>query len=136
MKKIIITSFAIVAGVCAFSQSIERKLVASNGTTLVSGGFQLSYSLGEVAVLSASSGLSSPSFFASIGFQQPHVAKIGQVLPKENWVSAYPNPAINIVRLDIHGVNFQSSDIKVFNPIGQTVIAPFTFTSSTVIPPL
>lgn len=116
----------------ASSQSIERELVASNGTTLINGGFQLSYSLGEVAILATANPNSSTTFFATIGFQQPHVAKIGQVLPPVRWVSAYPNPAVSIVRLDIHGMNFQPADVKVFNALGQLVTTPFTFINGSI----
>src|SRR6185369_10441446 len=68
----------------------------------------------------------------TIGFQQPHVAKTGNIVHANNWVSAYPNPAVNNVRLDVHGDNFQTNYVRVTNAAGQMVMAPFSFVNGSI----
>lgn len=118
------------------AQSIERKLIGNAGQTLSAGGFQLSYSVGETVILpSPSQTLSFPSnaMMVSIGFQQPHVAKTFGIVYSYNWVSAYPNPTTGLVRLDIHGDNFQANTIKVFNELGQQVaVKPFVMVNGSI----
>jgi len=132
--KITITLFiALLFAKLSFSQRIERQLVATAGNTLTGGGYALSFSIGEVAVV----GLPASSFqpknfsgylqFASIGFQQPHVALTGNYL-QQSWVSAYPNPAVSFVRLDVHGFENQVNRVRIFDMSGRQVLTPtFTF---------
>ena len=135
MKKILIFFFCFAGYVQAsFSQSIERKLIGTAGSTWTAGGNQLSFSIGEVIITPSPSATLSPganAMLVTIGFQQPHIAKTGTLLP-DIRVSAYPNPAIDIVRLDIHGDNFQPNQVRITNAIGQLVIAPFIFINGSI----
>jgi len=112
------------------AQSIERKFVGVNGSTLVNGGYQLSYSIGEVAVQSYQKGY---DVFLTEGFQQAYVAKTGGLLVGENWVSAYPNPAIDFVRLDVHAYKFQANRVRITDVSGKIVlIPPFEFGNGSI----
>jgi Secretion system C-terminal sorting domain len=135
MKKLITLTVLTLTCLCGFSQSIERKLVGTAGSTFISSNYQLSFSIGESVILPSPSGTLSQSGHATlftIGFQQPQVAKTGALVKSNNWVSAYPNPAINIVRLDVHGDNFQTNEVRVSNVLGQPVYAPFVFVNGSI----
>jgi len=126
--KITLTLFiALLFAKLSFSQRIERSLVATAGNTLTAGGYELSFSIGEVAVtvLPASSfqpkDFSAFLQFASIGFQQPHVAKTGSYL-QQSWVSVYPNPAVSIVHLDVHGFEKQVNQVRIIDMNGRQVL--------------
>lgn len=133
-----LASLMVVLLLCAtsYSQKIERSLIGTMGTTFLSGGYQLSCSLGEAVILpSPSQTFSSPAnaMIFTIGFQQPHVAKVGQLVHSENWVSAYPNPTTGWVRLDIHGDNFQGNIVKIFDAMGkQVAVKPFVFVNGSM----
>ena len=124
--KIIFTSFLLFTlQQQAAAQSIERKLVGVNGSTLINGGYQLSYAIGEVAIRTTPYIPSNGTyFFATIGFLQPLAAQSGVVTVSNNWMSAYPNPATSFVRIDVHGFYPQDNVIKVTNALGQQVIVP------------
>jgi len=124
MKKIITLLLIVTVAKVSFCQSIERKLVGVNGTTLSNGGYVLSYSIGEAILHKTPDATNSNQFFATIGFQQPHVAKTGRVLHPEQWVSAYPNPAVNFVRIDVHGIFPTNNTVMLTNVLGQSVIVP------------
>jgi Secretion system C-terminal sorting domain len=123
-------------GAASFSQRIERSLVGTAGQTFVSGGLQLSYSIGETAILpSPSVVINAPTvpMMASIGFQQPHIALTGGLISANNWVSAYPNPTTGHVRLDIHGDNFQVNYVRLYNALGQEVVLkPFVMVNGSI----
>lgn len=124
------------SGATSFCQRIERSLVGTAGQTFVAGGFQLSYSIGEVAILpSPSAVINAPTvpMMASIGFQQPHIALTGGLISANNWVSAYPNPTTGHVRLDIHGDNFQVNFVRIYNSSGQEVaFTPFVMVNGSI----
>ncbi len=119
-----------------YAQSIERNVLSSAGTTLNTGNYQLSFSVGEAMILPSPSTTAYGPFIPimwTIGFQQPHVAKTGAILHANNWVSAYPNPTNGWVRLDIHGDNFQVNQVRVTNVLGQRVsIPPFVMVNGKV----
>src|SRR6478735_986454 len=78
MKKLITLTAFTIACLSGRSQSIERKLVGTAGTTFISNNYQLSFSVGEVVITPSPSvkldGINR-QLLATIGFQQPHVAK-------------------------------------------------------------
>jgi hypothetical protein len=136
MTKFFIIISLVFSAISSFSQSIERSLVGNAGQTFVSGGFQLSFSLGEpVIVPSPSQTFDVPTSpkMVTIGFQQPHVAQTGGLLHSNNWISAYPNPTTGHVRLDIHGDNFQTNFVRIYNSLGQEVtVKPFTLINGSI----
>lgn len=135
MKKLITLTALTIACLSGRSQSIERKLVGTAGTTFTANSYQLSFSIGEVVITPSPAvklvGINR-QVLATIGFQQPHVAKTGNILHSNNWISAYPNPAVNNVRLDVHGDDFQTNYVRVINAAGQNVIAPFSFVNGSI----
>jgi hypothetical protein len=109
----------------AFAQTTDRKLVGTAGDTFKANGYELCFSIGEPVTglgdqLNKHTG---QTFLATIGFQQPHVAKTGAVL-LNNWVTAYPNPATTTVRVDVHGVQTQDNIVTITNILGQKVVVP------------
>ena len=108
----------------SLGQSIERRLVGITGTTLSKGGYQLSYSLGEVILHRSPAPANSNPFTTSVGFQQPHVAREGKIMQPADRVSVYPNPAISKVRVDMHGITTVSNTVKITNAAGQAVVLP------------
>lgn len=135
MKKLITLTALTITCLIVRSQSIERKLVGTAGTVFISNNYQLSFSVGEVMIQPTPAvkiTRMGQDVLATIGFQQPHVAKTGAIVHANNWVSAYPNPAVSNVRLDVHGDNFQTNYVKVFNAAGQSVLAPFVFINGSI----
>ena len=132
MRKFITLTVLTIVCLTGRSQSIERKLVGTSGSTLTGSGYQLSFSMGEVMITPSPAATLNYVLLTTIGFQQPHVAKTGSIVAAKNWVSAYPNPAVNNVRLDIHGDNFETNYIWVTNAAGQIVIAPFSFVNGSI----
>jgi len=110
----------------ASAQIADRKLVGTAGDTFKANGYELSFSVGEPVVTGSGDQLSlhtASTFLASIGFQQPFIAKTGTVL-LNNWVTAYPNPATTTVRIDVHGVQAQDNVVSITNVLGQRVVVP------------
>lgn len=110
----------------AFAQIADRKLVGTAGDTYTANGYVLCFSVGEPVVTGSGDQVSrntGETFLATVGFQQPHVAKTGTVLVN-NWVTAYPNPATTTVRIDVHGVQTQDNVVSITNVLGQRVVVP------------
>jgi Secretion system C-terminal sorting domain len=136
MTKFFITFSLVLSASTSFSQSIERVLVGNAGQTFVAEGFQLSFSLGEPVIVPSPSQIfdvPTSKKMVTIGFQQPHVAQTGGILHANNWVSAYPNPTTGRVRLDIHGDNFQTNFVRIYNAQGDEVsVKPFTLINGSI----
>lgn len=136
MQRLIVLCILLGGSMPSFAQDITQKLIGTTGTTLVSGGYQLSYSIGEPVVLPSPSptiNLTSYPVIITVGFQQPHVATTGALLSTNNWVSAYPNPTTGRVRLDIHGDNFQANFVKIYNRLKQIVaVIPFKMVNGSI----
>lgn len=136
MKQFFAFLLCIVFCARASCQSIERQLTGTTGTTFITGGSQLCFSIGETVILpSPSQTFSYPAnaMLVTIGFQQPHVAQTGGLVYFNNWVSAYPNPTTGWVRLDIHGDNFQVNSVRIYNALGQEVaVKPFTLVNGSI----
>ena len=136
MQRLIVMCFLLCTTLPSYCQNITHKLIGTAGSTFGAGGFQLSYSIGEPVVLPSPSptiNLTTYPVMVTIGFQQPHVAQTGALLSTNNWISAYPNPTTGHVRLDIHGDNFQSNFVKVYNGLKQIVaVIPFKMINGSI----
>ncbi len=118
------------------SQSIERSVIGNAGQTFAANSSFITYTIGEAVILPSPSSTFSPltnAVIFSIGFIQPHVAKVGALVNSYNWVSAYPNPTTGWVRLDIHGDNFQINNVRVTSLMGQQVaVKPFKMVNGSI----
>ncbi len=136
MQKLIVMCLLLCAVHYSYSQEITHKLVGTAGSTFVTGGYQLSYSIGEPVVLPSPSptmNLTHYPVIITVGFQQPHVAQTGALVSTNNWISAYPNPTTGHVRLDIHGDNFQTNFVKIYNSLKQLVsVIPFKMVNGSI----
>jgi hypothetical protein len=118
--KFTLASLFILFACMASAQSIDRQLIGANGTVLKSGDYQLSYSIGEISVQAYYKRF--PTL--TEGFQQPHVARTGEILNGYVRVSAYPNPTTGLVTLDIYGYKFETFNVRICDAIGKTVATP------------
>lgn len=112
-----------------YAQSIDRQLISTNGASLTSGNYQLSYSIGEIGISAYYKRF--PSL--TEGFQQPHVARVGEILNGYVRVSAYPNPTTGLVKLDIYGYKFETFNVRIADAAGKLVATPpFTTTNGSI----
>jgi hypothetical protein len=121
MKKKFTLSFLLVLLTFIVSgQSIDRQLVGTSGTIFKAGNYQLSFSIGEVSMGAYYKRF--PSLTS--GFQQPHVARVGEILNGYVRVSAYPNPTTGLIKLDIYGYKFETFNIRITDAAGKLVATP------------
>lgn len=119
MKKLLFIALSIVP-FCLFSQvSLERQVIASGGGFQQSGNIQLSSTIGEAVIVTATSG----SIILTQGFQQTQTEIVGIEIPEFNVdVLAYPNPTGHSVTLEISALNSMDIYVEVMDVLGRRVI--------------
>ena len=103
MKKLTITTFALLFGIFSYAQTLSPEVISTAGDFFeVSGVGSLSWTLGEPVVETFTG--QSADVILTQGFQQPEDFGVGitEVFNTGNMsFSLYPNPAINNVRIDL-----------------------------------
>lgn len=119
-KKITLCCLFVLFTFMVSGQSIDRQLIGTSGTVFKAGNYQLSFSIGEISIGAYYKRLP----WLTEGFQQPHVARVGEILNGYVRVSAYPNPTTGLVKLDIYGYKFETFTIRITDAAGRLVATP------------
>jgi hypothetical protein len=102
------------------AQSMALELMGSSGGTAASGGFSLSWSVGEPAIAAAVQG----SHYLGAGFQQaqkPNITvSLFQAFRSEVRFSAYPNPAGDYLMVTSDAAQLT---LRLFDILGRQVMA-------------
>ncbi len=117
---------ALLAGACpAFAQVLERQVIGSLGSYNAAGSLQVSSTVGEAVTPT----YTQATLVVTQGFQQPvstktdidsfSVTGVPGIMPDGDVITAYPNPAMDQVVLDIRLNGKQDLGITVYNALGQ-----------------
>lgn len=123
MKKTCTLLFVSAIVVAAQAQSLTREVIASSGGYSVSSVGSLSWTLGETVVETVEN--PSINLILTQGFQQPDEldddVSIWE-LPKSNvFVSLYPNPTIQSIRMDLQYDNTSRITIELIDMLGRVL---------------
>ncbi len=120
MKKIILLVSGILlgSGMC-FSQTLSPTVIASAGTVFTDGTTSLSWTLGEIAVSTITSG----SNKLTQGFHQPEInIPIGiDNASGQNFISAFPNPVSDNLVLALSTVVTENISVEIMDMLGRVV---------------
>jgi hypothetical protein len=116
MYKFILNAFLLFSTVNCFSQSLERTVIGSAGTTLTTPQVNLEFTVGEIAVSEISNGTTS----LGQGFHQGNLAQVLGV-PEQELLNLkfYPNPATDF--FIIEGIEKEST-ISIYDINGKLVL--------------
>jgi hypothetical protein len=102
--------------------SLERSVVASAGGSWYDGsGFELDYTIGEVAVLT----ISDATNYLTQGFQQPfsnHIVFIDQSATQDLNIFVYPNPATDHFNIRIENATGLEINCQITDILGQLIM--------------
>ena len=117
MKKLLIILIALLP-VLASAQSLDRQVIASAGDFASAGNVQLSWTLGEVAVTTGSSG----NLVITQGFQQADGMAVGIQSPVNDFSAMlFPNPTQDVVILSLSSKEVQEVHMQWMNMLGQDI---------------
>jgi len=117
MKKLLIICMAMLPLVVS-GQSLDRQVIGSAGDYTSAGNVQLSWTVGEVAITTASSG----NLVITQGFQQPDGLVIGIESPISGLsINLFPNPTQDIVVLKLNSKEAQELQLQWYDMLGQLV---------------
>lgn len=121
MKKLVLLTFVIIPIIVSAQVSLERQVIASGGSHLVSGNLQLSTTIGEPVVATSITG----TIILTQGFQQSETQIVGFEIPELNVdVLAYPNPTGHSVTLRIGTDQNIDFNIEFMDMTGRIVLPP------------
>jgi len=84
---------------------------------IYNGGFYFSQTIGE----SATELLNTSDYDLTQGFQQPRMKMIPGTIPPGNGINTYPNPATDLINIELYGESARSFMITVSNISGMVV---------------
>lgn len=117
IKKIALLFVSFSALACLKAQAIERQVVASSGTSVVTAQLSLSYTIGETFI---TTGVGTSNILTQ-GFQQIELLKSGtndaKIIGK---VQLFPNPTKDILTISVEDALFES--IYVADILGRFVV--------------
>ncbi len=117
MKKLLITIIALLP-VLAFGQSLDRQVIGSAGDYASAGNVQLSWTVGEVATTTESSG----NLLITQGFQQPDGLVVGIQSPVSGLsINLFPNPTEDMLVLKLSSKDAKELQLQWFDMLGQVL---------------
>ena len=121
MKKIIFTFLFGAMILFSFSQSIERHVISSTGSSTTAGGITLSSTVGEIATTTLISG----SVVLTQGFQQPNPEDLTSV-PEDKKTNLdykiYPNPTSDQLIIELNSDKPAELVIEICDMSGKQVV--------------
>lgn len=115
MKITSIITFTLFAS-AAFSQSIERQVIASVGGDANASNIQASYTVGEAVIATGSAS----NVIVTQGFQQPTVSSVGiEEMDNGLSVNVYPNPVSDNLTVEINATNDLTVNATVYDMGGR-----------------
>ena len=116
MKITSIITFTLFAS-AAFSQSIERQVIASVGGDASASNIQASYTVGEAVIATGSAS----NVIVTQGFQQPTVSSVGiEEMDNGLSVNVYPNPVSDNLRVEINAKNELLVNATIYDMQGKS----------------
>ena len=100
---------------------LNPTVISSAGGYTETGGINLAWTLGELAV----STLSTTDMILTQGFQQPFLLDIGDAIddPEFNWsVNAYPNPVTDVLNLRFNIDKTMDLQLELYDITGKKLI--------------
>jgi hypothetical protein len=120
MKKRLLCSFLLLSGFYVTAQSIQLspQVFSSQGNNFVGTGFELSYTIGELAAIST---ISSGNITLTQGFHQPDKFTIITIKPLDQLFGAeiYPNPSSDMAQIKISSDEFYDLSIELYDASGR-----------------
>jgi len=125
MKKLrILFWISIISNVSAFSQDVSasQHVFASHGQNFQGTGFQISYTIGELALVNTATG---GNQILTQGFHQPDKFTIISINDVEflSGASVYPNPADQNVTLELSDPRLREYLVDLYDASGRKAIA-------------
>jgi hypothetical protein len=126
MKKILLS--AAFSSICALfelsAQSLSPTVIASSGAHRTGGSIQLSYTIGELTVETKTA----PNTVLTQGFHQtfPNATGINWLSEKEK-IKVYPNPAIDVVHIEVEANHDKWMQTKILDVSGKVVAGEQSF---------
>lgn len=119
MKTFYSLAFSLLLFFAANAQSISRDVIASAGDYYTSSVGSLSWTLGETVIETVENG--SINVILTQGFQQPDELTVGiRQIPVSNvFVSLYPNPTIQSIRMDVKYDKNSRIQIELVDMLGR-----------------
>lgn len=116
MKNLFLYFILMVATSFLQAQSIERQVIASGGAFAEATGLQLSFTVGELAIVQLENG----ELLLAQGFQQGEAATpVSFFEPERLHFTLYPNPTKDAVWLKMDAALQNSLKISIFNAEGK-----------------
>ncbi len=123
MKRLLLAVSAVFIFLSSFSQapSLSREVISSAGDYFISPVGSLSWTLGEPVIETVENG--SINIILTQGFQQPDELPVGiWQIPADNiFVNLYPNPTVQIVRLDLKYDANSKMKIELVDMLGRVL---------------
>ncbi|OPZ98349.1 MAG: hypothetical protein BWY70_01247 [Bacteroidetes bacterium ADurb.Bin408] len=104
-------------GTVVIGQTIQNSVIASTGASTSSGNVKMDYTLGEVVIETFSAGGQT----ITQGFHQTNLTLVAiENTEMFSEISIYPNPADNLVNIDIPQ-NYGQMDISIYDASGKLI---------------
>lgn len=128
MKRILLLSFAGVITHFSSAQSLDPQVLSTAGTSFVSGGNVLDWTLGEPATFVLNDGTN----LLTQGFHQPEllVTAITNIVDNAG-VTVFPNPTADFVQIQFDKTN-ENNIIELFSAEGKLVLSQQTNSNTLV----
>jgi hypothetical protein len=109
----------LVLGYCGnlLSQQLSHQVLVPGAGVIFTGSVSYSQTVGETAVEI----VSSPGFVFTQGFQQPGIKVMFETPPPGNGVKVFPNPASDLIKVELFGEFARSFRIELVNITGTIV---------------
>jgi hypothetical protein len=119
MIKVIFSFSIIILSLISYAQSLTPQVIASAGNYFDNGTVSLSWTLGEPVIET----YTSANTILTQGFHQPELLTVGiaTVMPRNTFMSIYPNPTMHNVTFDLKYFDNAIIKIDIINNLGQIV---------------
>lgn len=121
MRILIISCFVLLTS-RGFSQDIRPSSILTSGTSLNQNGIKLSYTVGDISVKGLSNGNSNlGQGFTSSAVQSTTVTAIQEPIKELLQVKLYPNPASDLLFVDIENSEDPNIQISIYDISGKLI---------------
>lgn len=123
MRFISITSLLLLLTSYTQAQQLMQQVIGSTGSSASAGGYNLAYTVGEIAVSTAIS----PNLILTQGFHQPHEQLVNINTPNGHTVliRLFPNPTDGMVSLTLSGGSVSDKEhfsFAIFDILGRKLL--------------
>lgn len=116
MKKTLLLILMVVS-INALAQQISQTVIASSGGNYSAGGFTLTSTVGEMAMINT---FTQSGSILTQGFHQGELLFTGIENPVSNGsISIYPNPAGDVLNVHFNFSRFKQAKLHVYDALGQ-----------------